>query len=51
MWEYAISCGEGTLIEHGIVDIHLLQDKQLIAESKGYTMIYGPASEDCLTGV
>jgi len=50
MFEYAISAGEGTLIECGIADdtgIQVLTDLSL---DEGHTLIFGPAADDCTTG-
>lgn len=50
MAEYAISDGEGTLIDYGIVyseAILLLTEEALLM---GRTSIFGPCSDDCETG-
>ena len=40
-WEYALSAGEGTLIEHSTVSHYsTLRKKQQLAIRNGYTMIF-----------
>lgn len=44
-WEYAMSDGEGTLIEHGTVHHYsTLRKKQQLALRSGYTMIFEEVS-------
>jgi len=62
MFEYAISCGEGTLLDYGMMnadeDLHWkvfpfdsnIDMDVLFEPDQGKTVILGPASPDCLTG-
>jgi len=62
MFEYAISCGEGTLLDYGCtddvsldtLDVPIYKSWQfetfIYDERNPNTFIIGPASPDCLTG-
>ena len=46
MWEYALSAGPGTLIEHGVAKTYpTLRKKQQLAIRSGYTMIFEEVAE------
>ena len=54
MMEYAVTQGEGTLIDYGYFPIDKieiwLKSINEIGEVVGYTIITGPCDDDCETG-
>jgi len=50
MFEYAISDGEGTLIDYGVVDVASIAVTAIIAASKMWAIIIAPCPDDCETG-
>ena len=65
MFEYAISCGEGTLVEYGKISQDGLaktmtlfngaalrsEQRDYVAEQSGATLRFSAASPDCQTGI
>lgn len=49
MFEYAISKGEGTLIEYGFTDESEMQSIVIDCVVMKWTLIFSDASPDCLT--
>jgi hypothetical protein len=50
MFEYAISAGEGTLLDYGIVNLYKMADIMLQAALNRQTILIGPAYLGCQTG-
>lgn len=53
MFEYAISAGEGTLIDYGVCSFESIMDMLVIAGTKigtNVVLTIAFASPDCLTG-
>lgn len=51
MFEYAISEGEGTLIDYGVaIDEDLIEIIEDALATESVTMIFAPCHDDCETG-